>query len=614
MSFIYPLGLLGLIGIPILIFIYIIKTKYTEQTVASTYLWRLSERFLKRKNPISKLAGIISLILQILAVTAISLALAHPVLTVPGGADEYCFILDGSGSMNMSEGEATRFEKAKAEIASVIDSSGRGSLYTLVYVGNTTSTVYEKSDNSELAKQLLSELRPSYSDTGMSDALSVARSIFSENPGAEIMLYTDTDYLSHENVRLINVSSSVTNYSISDVKYDYSRGVLTATGSVTSHKGDAVLNVGVYLSGYHTPSATVAVSATEGVAVPFTVTVSTAGFSSVRCAIEESDALPEDNEYVIFNVQKNEMFRTLIVSDTPLFIKSSISATVRADIDTVSPAEYSGQRGYGLYVFESFVPDTLPTDGTVWLINGAKSVSGSGFSVQREVSFEPSAILERSNSTSSSARALLADTIGESIHVKEYIKCAPYRNFTTLYSYNSNPVIFAGSNDGGNRQVVFAFDLHKSNIAMLYDFPVLMRNIVAYSFPEILDRTDFVTGETAEINVPANCDSIKVDSPLGNVTYLDTVGTTASLPLDEVGVWRITMTVSGTPRIFNIYSSMLLSESVPTPTMASADVPGDAADTGLDGISDLLTAMVIALAVLFSADWMVYCYEKYQLR
>ena len=47
MSFLYPLGLLGLIGIPILIIIYIIKTKYTEQTVASTYLWLLSERFLK---------------------------------------------------------------------------------------------------------------------------------------------------------------------------------------------------------------------------------------------------------------------------------------------------------------------------------------------------------------------------------------------------------------------------------------------------------------------------------------------------------------------------------------------------------------------------------------
>ena len=101
MTFLYPLGLLGLIGIPILIIIYIIKSKYTEQLVASTYLWTLSERFLKRKNPISRVTGMISLILQLLAVLFISLAIAHPIITVPGAAKEYCFVLDGTGSMNM---------------------------------------------------------------------------------------------------------------------------------------------------------------------------------------------------------------------------------------------------------------------------------------------------------------------------------------------------------------------------------------------------------------------------------------------------------------------------------------------------------------------------------
>ena len=614
MSFLYPLGLLGLIGIPILILVYIIKTKYTEQTIASTYLWRLSEKFLKRKNPISRLAGIISLILQILAVTVLSLAIAHPILTVPAGADEYCFILDGSGSMNMAESDGTRFEIAKNRINEVIDSSGNGSLYTLIYVGDTTLTVYEKSDDPELCKLLLSELQPSYSSPDISEAMTMAQRLFSANPGAELLLFTDTDYLSHQNVKIVNVSSEVKNYSISDMSYTYSGNDLTVTGNVISHKGDAVLNVGLYLSGYTSPVSSVAVTAAEGEHTPFTVTAKTAGFSSVRCAIEESDSLAEDNEYVIFNVQKNEMFKTLIVSDNPFFLKSSISSAVSADIDTVPASEYTGTAGYGLYVFDSFVPDSLPTDGTVWLVNVDGSVSGSGFSVQREISFETSAVLERSSSTSSVARALLKDTLGDQIHVTEYIKCAPYRSFTTLYSYNSNPIIFAGVNANGNRQVVFGFDLHKSNIAVLYDYPVLIRNLVDYSFPEIVDRTDFVSGDRAEINVIANCDSIRVDSPLGNVSYLDTTGAFATLPLDEVGTYRITMTVAGSPRIFNVFSAMQPEESVPSPISESADVIGDAADLGIDGIRDLLTAAIIALAVLFSADWMVYCYEKYQLR
>ena len=82
MRLLYPLGLLGLLGIPILIIIYIIKNKYTEQIVPSTYLWKLSEKFLTKKKPITLISGIVSLILQILAVLIVSIIIAQPVITI----------------------------------------------------------------------------------------------------------------------------------------------------------------------------------------------------------------------------------------------------------------------------------------------------------------------------------------------------------------------------------------------------------------------------------------------------------------------------------------------------------------------------------------------------
>ena len=68
MSFLNPIGLLGLIGIPILILIYILKSKYQEYSVSSTFLWELSEKFLTKKSPLSKFSGLLNLILQILTV------------------------------------------------------------------------------------------------------------------------------------------------------------------------------------------------------------------------------------------------------------------------------------------------------------------------------------------------------------------------------------------------------------------------------------------------------------------------------------------------------------------------------------------------------------------
>jgi len=183
MSFLYPLGLLGLIGIPVLIIIYIIKSKYTEQTVSSTYLWTLSERFLKRRNPLNRLTGIISLILQILAVTAISLAIAHPMITVPNSANDYFFILDGSGSMGMTYGvneegtPVTRFDEAKAQIAQTIESAVDGSIFSLVYAGDNMSMVFEATDSKEEALLLLSELTPAHGKAPLQMLLAVRRPI-----------------------------------------------------------------------------------------------------------------------------------------------------------------------------------------------------------------------------------------------------------------------------------------------------------------------------------------------------------------------------------------------------------------------------------------------------
>ncbi|MDE6293666.1 MAG: BatA and WFA domain-containing protein, partial [Clostridiales bacterium] len=121
MSFYYPLGLLGLIGIPIIVIIYIIKSKYTEQTVGSTYLWELSEKFLKRRKPISKLTGIITLLLQIFAVLFVSVAIAHPVFTVSASAKDIVFIVDASASMNIRSGNTSRFGLAQQRINDIID-------------------------------------------------------------------------------------------------------------------------------------------------------------------------------------------------------------------------------------------------------------------------------------------------------------------------------------------------------------------------------------------------------------------------------------------------------------------------------------------------------------
>ena len=48
MSFLNPAGLWGLLGIPVLILIYIIKPKFQEKLVTSTFIWKLSQKYKKK--------------------------------------------------------------------------------------------------------------------------------------------------------------------------------------------------------------------------------------------------------------------------------------------------------------------------------------------------------------------------------------------------------------------------------------------------------------------------------------------------------------------------------------------------------------------------------------
>lgn len=615
MRFLYPLGLLGLIGIPILIIVYIIKSKYTEITVSSTYIWRLSEKFLKRRNPLNKLTGIISLILQLLMVAVISLAIAHPIIILPGSANEYCFVLDGSASMRMTDADGnTRFENAKDEIEKVIDSASEGSVYSLVYIGDGTRTVYERSESKETAKLLLSELEPSYSTIEYFDAIGKAQMIFDENPSTLVYVVTDKQYNSMNNAELICVGDNCENYAVSNVSYALLSNALTVNGNVSSYTGDAALDLELYLDNSSTPVATQTVNVTAGESASFSMSCTTKRFSSLKVKIVNSDSLMLDNEVVVFNTESEKSYKTLLVSDTPFFMESVLSSVTNTDVTVMSTEEYNGETGYGLYIFESYELETLPADGAVWFINPKNSVPKSDFSFQGEVAFDVAQALDLTKSSSALARALTQDVSGKEIVIMGYAKCSPGRSFTTLLSYKGTPILFAGTNAYGNRQVVFGFDIHNSNFPLMLDFISFTKNFVKYSFPEVLEDVLFDVGEEVTVNVISNCESIRIDSPEGKVDYLDVSTAMSSYVLGEVGVYDITLMVSGTPREFSVYSAVPELERVPMATEDSFSLQGEKQNNGFDGEYDPMMILFIMLVVLFIADWGVYCYEKYQLR
>ncbi|MCD8373067.1 MAG: VWA domain-containing protein, partial [Clostridia bacterium] len=632
---------------PVLIIIYIIKNKYTEQVITSTYLWTLSERFLKRKNPLKRITGILSLILQMLIVALIAFSVAQPTFILYGAANDYMIIIDGSASMNISSGGVSRLDRAIDKAEDIINSSVDGSSYTIVFASDITSTLCDGISDKSRALSCLEQIDEGYCSTNLTDALSVAQEKFTENPSLEIYLYTDKDYDgASSNFNLINLSSGEENYAVSDVSYELSDGKLKVTGSAWSYESDASLTVSLYIDGGAEAAASEQISAAKLNASEFSFESETVSFSYFTVAIEQGDSLPSDNECTIYSLKSDSVYNTLIVTDSAagdnsFFLNAALTSFGDVQVTTVSFEEYAGESGYGLYIFDNCTPSTLPSDGAVWFVNPQGSVSNSGFYYQNSVTLDYHGVMEFSGESSSRVQALLEGTVQSNIYIKKYAQCGLSKTFYTLLSYNSSPLLFAGTNSYGNREVVFAFDFHDTDFALSLDYIPLMANLFNYTFPEIISETSYYCGDTIEINVLANCTSIRLDTPLGGIDYVsDMSSDVAEYTVTEAGTYTITLMIGGSERKVYIYVSVPLEERYTALSVAEDGglyaagdtaltvtgtdgelvtetvffINGDKEDGSRDGSYSELWLWIAALAILFLADWGVYCYEQYQLR
>ena len=615
MTFAYPLGLLGLIAIPVLILIYIIKSMYTEQTVASTYLWNLSEKFLRRRAHKSIIAGLISLILQILIVILVSFAISQPVITFANSAHSYCFILDGSGSMNFVQGRETRFDIAKREIINLIDDSVSGSKYTLIYAGSTVETIFENQTDKKTVKQIIGETSVGYVQSDMDEALGIAQEYFNADPSVLTYLVTDTHYEAHKNVKLINVSKAAANYAIESVTYGISGRQLKISGTALSYGGEELLLVNLYFDGLDEIYDSKLVLAGQ-VGTDFEFMCNRTEFESFKVEIADKDALALDSQVVVFDVYYENISDVLLVSDNPFFIRAALVSSGVANVETVSTEKYSNKTGYGLYIFDSFIPRTMPDDGAVWFFNPQGNLAGTNFSYQNEITSLKDAAIYADPDKSSLISTLLEGVTGQEFELKKYIKCGLNGRFTPLITCGGNPLLFVGNNTFGNREVVFAFDVRDSAQFTLFgDFSILVKNLIGYSFPSIIEDTFYYCGDILQINIVANIINIRIDTPEGRHIYPDTSVDVCEYRLEEAGVYSIVLIMKDrSERTLNVFSALPEEERQPLKEGNEFSIIGVSENSQLDGYFDPLFYICIVLIVLIVADFGVYSYEQYQLR
>ena len=184
MSFAYPLGLLGLVSLPVILALHLLRERQRRYMVSHLELWSFLEQAVTgpriRRLPLTTI-----LLLDLALATLFSLAWAQPSLMLPlalPSARQRVIVVDVSSSMRAAEGLTSRLERAKTAALAIVEDSGPQDPLTLVTFGQKARLLVdnELAADAGLAEQITALQA---GETGAAGSLQEALALGEFDPG-----------------------------------------------------------------------------------------------------------------------------------------------------------------------------------------------------------------------------------------------------------------------------------------------------------------------------------------------------------------------------------------------------------------------------------------------
>ena len=630
MKFLHPGALWLLLGIPVLILIYIIKSNHEEHSVSSTYIWKLSQKFMKRRVPLQRLRKIISFILQLLIIITSALLAAQPLIAAEGSGTEYVIILDSSASMQTTdENGKTRFEKAKEEINKIINEAGTNTPVTIISAGPKAS--YEQVRNSTKNSLLLSldELECTLGTADIEGAISLAQLICDDYAVSDCILYTDKQYEKADNIEVVDLSSDEWNVSITGLKYKYRSGLHTFTFSAVSHGKEASVVFALDVDGATADAISADLPMDEEVSISFALDELPGGhyetaedgtryyvvpseFEIAEVFTTAEDSFAEDNSYSLCQRIYSES-KVLIVSGTPYYLEALFDSMQDLETTVVSSLSEATLSGYDLYVFDGQVPSEYPEDGSVWIFNPDTAPLDMTLSEAVDTEYM---IKKNSTSKSDAVASVMKDVDISDAYVATYKKLSAGNSWVQVLKARTNGVLFVREEENNLRTAVFAFDLHDTNLPMLADYVTMMRNLIDYSIPSIVAKTDYTVCEDIPTTLLPFAESFSIIDPEGEEDIMRVSTYNSVYNPDKVGIYTAVQVLSSgsvsEARFFvHVSEEEMTNEDGGKISIVPFDASAQSADTIVESnYKNIWLYLAIALLIFILLEWGVYHYEQ----
>ena len=628
MNFLNPAAFaLGLL-IPILIAMYLLKLRRTEQEVSSVFLWRRMVRDIEANAPWQKLQRNLLLLLQLLFLIVLILALARPFTWKLGaGGQAAIFIMDTSASMAAGDVPPSRMEEAKAQARQLVNGLSEETRITVIAAGQGAQVLAASSQDRRQVLLAIDSLQPGTSGSDLTAALQLASAIAARQPDTEIMVLSDGRVTLPERLAIRGrlsyypIGLNGDNQAISLFTLEATAGGnLTAFVQVTNYNDQpSQRRLELYSSG------PILINVYDLEIQPKSQHVVLAEdlppeTRLVEARLTGTDALPlDDHAWAVY--RPTNPAAVTLVTEGNIFLQTALGLLPGVNVTNVRPKEWDTSTGgvtpllpvtqtTSLTILDGYVPitSTLPA-GNLFYIAPLRSTTY--FSVTGSVDTP----VLRAVSTDD---PLLSNVNLAGVNVLDSAQIAlpdwarPVIVGDTNQGSNgvvTTPLLFAGEVDG-RRVAVLAFDIHRSDLPLQVAFPLLLSNLLDWLAPGGNDAipTQVAPGVAVVIQVPLDVDLVSVTPPDGSRIQLSpqagrvTLADTSQLGVYQL-IWGEAETVEFAVNLFNPQESDLRPLlSLPVAGVESLDVNSRPQQARREWWRPLAFA---ALGVMM-AEWLVY--------
>jgi Ca-activated chloride channel homolog len=512
-----PLGLLGLLTLPVILALHMLRERKRVYSISSLDLWSFLEIEVRgqklRKIPFSWL-----LFVDLLIAVVISLSLAQPrvELLIPGhNARHVIILLDISSSMQASDLMPNRFAHAKLEAMSMINDLGPRDAATLITFGAQAHLIGDtRVDSLQELFTKIEAISPGESGRSLKSAMALAEASADAELPAEIFVLTDAAFEDP----VLPTSSTPIHWLIYGSETS-NQAVLTIHASST---GPGNYQVFARLANYGKESSSRLVTLiADGVPLHSSVIeiprdtiisqvwpIVTGEPSTLTVSLTGNDAHRED-DFASMAWFSGEDVQVVLVQDTSVanIVGSQAEKALRSipniGLRLVDIREYSHLDPSDLTIFVGILPGAWP-DGNVLVLDPPSNM----LLLEVQVDLEPI------------APPVLLDLETQVLAGVDFsgVRWGPNRVLREtvldeeMIAKTKESQIFLRRKLGGTTLYVFLPDLKGGNLVRHPAFPILLGNQVQAArrspFPQFID-----SGDPIRLPDPGNYFSLTITSP-----------------------------------------------------------------------------------------------------